>query len=265
MIPAKVLALVPGCADHEPPLDVVALPGGEGRNLVLRIHTREGLFVWRRRLPPVDRPGALARTELQAHRLAAAAGLAPRVLHAAPDGSWLLMEHVDAPRWRADQLCSAHGAERIGLQLARLHALDSPASVPVADPVAMTEGYRARIAGRDPAAAASLQPLATRIAELGRQIAEQGEARVLVHGDLMVSNMLGPQPLLVDWEYAQAADPAWDWACLLSYYPALGAWTDRLLGAAAQDTPTARARLQLQQQRFALLTSLWQRAYPALS
>lgn len=265
MIPAKVLALVPGCTDLEPPLEIEALPGGEGRNVVLSIRTREGRFVWRRRLPPVDRPGARARTELKAHRLAAAAGLAPPLLHAATDGSWLLMEHVDAPRWTEEQLCSAEGAERIGLLLARLHQLADPEGIPRADPVAMTEGYLRRIAGRDPAAATSLQPVAERIAGLGMQIAEQGESCVLVHGDLMTSNMLGPGPLLVDWEYAQAADPAWDCACLLSYYPALKAWIDRLLGAAGQDSPAARARLRLQQQRFALLTSLWQRAYPSLS
>jgi hypothetical protein len=62
MIPAHVLALVPGCENARPPLAVTPLQGGEGRNEVLRIDTPEGRFVWRRRLPPVDRPGAAART-----------------------------------------------------------------------------------------------------------------------------------------------------------------------------------------------------------
>src|SRR5690606_9032656 len=88
MIPPHVLAQVPGCANANPPLAIVPLPGGEGRNEVLRIDTTEGRFVWRRRLPPVDRPGAAARTELAAHRLAAAAGLAPAILRAAADASW---------------------------------------------------------------------------------------------------------------------------------------------------------------------------------
>src|SRR5690606_42046116 len=59
-------------ADGRPPQAIHPLPGGEGRNEVLRIDTAEGRFVWRRRLPPVDRPGAAAGTELAAHRLAAA-------------------------------------------------------------------------------------------------------------------------------------------------------------------------------------------------
>src|SRR5690606_6763881 len=114
MIPAHVLAQVPGCAGARRPLAVVPLPGGEGRNEVVRIDTREGRFVWRRRLPPVNRPGALAQAELAAHRLAAAAGLAPVVLRAAPDGSWLLMEYVEGRPWNESDLLDPAGARRLG-------------------------------------------------------------------------------------------------------------------------------------------------------
>src|SRR5690606_19248787 len=121
-----VLALVPGCIDGRAPLAVTPLPGGEGRNEVLRIDTTEGRFVWRRRLPPVDRPGAAARTELAAHRLAADRGLAPPVIRAAADGSWILMEYVDAPAWTAERICSAEGAQQLGHRLAELHAIRHP-------------------------------------------------------------------------------------------------------------------------------------------
>lgn len=264
MIPAHVLAQVPGCANGFPPLAVVALPGGEGRNEVLRIDTTEGRFVWRRRLPPVDRPGAAARTELAAHHLAAAAGLAPAVLRAAADGSWILMEYIDAPAWTEEHICSPAGAEQLGRRLAALHAIATPAGVPAADAPAMARGYVARLQQRDPAAAASLQPLAQRVEQIDREMAPLEPSPVLVHGDLMASNLLGPEPLLVDWEYAQAADPSWDWACLLSYYPALERWMNRLLTAAGADSGPCRERLRLQRERFGLLNRLWQRAYPPL-
>ncbi len=56
---------------------------------------------------------------------------------------------------------------------------------------------------------------------------------MLNHGDLMVSNMLGDAPQLVDWSTAQVADPTWDMACLLAYYPGMGRYMPRLLAAAA--------------------------------
>lgn len=265
MIPAAVLELIPGCAGARPPRAIVRLPGGQGRNEVLRVDTDEGQFVWRRRLPPIDRPGAHPLTELAAHRLAAAASLAPEVLHAAPDGAWLLMPYIPSPPWTEARLCSAQGAERLGRQLARLHGLDRGIDVPPADAREMAAGYVARVHARDPAAARALQPLVRQVDQLSQELALGGERPVLVHGDLMCTNLLGPEPVLVDWEYAQLADPSWDWACVLSYYPLLAAWTDRLLGPAGEDHAQGRHRLLLQQRRFDLLNTLWQRAYPRTS
>src|SRR5687767_961136 len=148
MIPPEVLAHVPGCEQLRPPRAVRPLRGGQGRNEVLRIDTTEGSFVLRRRLGPLDRPGALAVTELTVHRAAAAAGLAPAVLAAAPDGRWMLMEFVDAPLWTPEGL-REHGAlERLGGRLALLHSLQPPAGVPVADAPAMARGYLARLRER---------------------------------------------------------------------------------------------------------------------
>jgi len=263
MIPAHVLALVPGCADARPPRAVVPLQGGEGRNEVLRIDTVEGRFVWRRRLPPVDRPGAAARTELAAHRHAAAAGLAPPVLRAAPDASWILMEYIDHAPWTEEYLCSDEGMQQLLERLDTLHAIPAPTDVPPADAGAMARGYVERLQRRAPAAAESLQPLVQRVEAISAELAELEVEAVLVHGDLMAGNMLGQGPRLVDWEYAQAADPTWDWACLLSYYPALEPWAERLMEEKG-DAQRHRARLTLQRERFDLLNRLWQRAYPPM-
>ena len=263
MIPPDVLARVPGCDGTRPPLAVQALPGGFGRNEVLRIDTALGRFVLRRRLGPLDRPGALALTELIVHRTAAAAGLAPGILAAASDGSWLLMEFVAAPLWTEAELRSPDGVERLGGWLAALHSLPLPDDVPVADAPAMASGYLAQVRGRDPVAATVLEPDVARVQHLTRELDGFVRRRVLAHGDLLVSNMLGPQPLLVDWEYAQIADPTWDCACLLSYYPFLETRLPRLLASAGLDDRDDRAHLDLQRERFDLLNRLWERAYPA--
>ncbi len=262
MIPPELLALVPGCGQGRPPRLVDALPGGHGRNEILRIDTLQGRFVWRRRLGALDRPGALARAELAAHRRAAAAGLAPGVVAAAADARWILMEFVDAPPWTEAGLQDDGALERLGRRLAILHSLAVPAEVAAAEPPAMAEGYLAVARNRDAAAAAMLEPLADEVRRMTEDLAAGAQRSVLVHGDLMASNLLGPLPVLVDWEYAQIADPAWDVACLLSYYPFLESRLDRLLGGAGLDDAETRARILLQGRRFVLLNRLWALAYP---
>ena len=72
--------------------------------------------------------------------------------------------------------------------------------------------------------------------------------------------MVGPLPVLVDWEYAQWTDPTWDVACLVEYYPELQPRLDALLGACGLDSPSDRQVLSLQQRLFRQLNGLWQRA-----
>ncbi len=259
MIPAGLLLHIPGCEDGRSPLAVQALPGGRGCNEVLRVDTPRGRFVWRRRLDPIDRPGSRALDELRAQRLAAAAGLAPAILTAHPQGHWLVMEFIDAPVWTPGQLQSESGAERVGNQLAKLHALVLPPDLPAVDVTAMARDYFTRLAAVDPAEAKELAPLQQRIDALGARLAASGTSPVLNHGDLMASNMLGKAPVLVDWEYAQAADPTWDVACLLTYYPGMARFTERLLVSAGLGGAVVATRLDIQRERFELLNRLWER------
>jgi aminoglycoside phosphotransferase (APT) family kinase protein len=258
VIPAEVLALIPGCEGARQPLAVQPLPGGRGCNEVLRVDTAQGRFVWRRRHPPMDRPGSRARDELVAQRVAAAAGLAPAVLAAHPEGHWLLMEFVDAPVWGHEQLVCESGARRLGAQLARLHALPVPEQIPQTDATKMADQYLARLAALDPREAGELAPHRDRVAALGGQLAALELQPVLNHGDLMASNLLGDAPLMVDWEYAQAAEPGWDLACLLTYYPGMARFKPQLLAASGL-VGAAAAALELQRERFAVLNSLWER------
>jgi len=258
MIPAADLVHIPGCEDGRPPLAVQPLPGGRGCNEVLRVDTLRGSFVWRRRLEPVERPGSRAADELWAQQLAAAAGLAPVVVGAHPLGHWLVMEFIDAPVWTHEQLHSHTGALRLGGQLGRLHALPVPPGLPAVDTVAMAGHYLARLAALDTGEATALAPLRERIAALSARLSATGLPPVLNHGDLMVANMLGAAPRLVDWEYAQIAEPGWDLACLLTYYPDMARFLPVLLASSGLP-PAAIAGLELQRERFELLNRLWER------
>jgi aminoglycoside phosphotransferase (APT) family kinase protein len=72
------------------------------------------------------------------------------------------------------------------------------------------------------------------------------------HGDLNASNVIGPVPMLVDWEYAQLADPVYDLACLSVYYPGL-----RLRGITDAN---GAVRLRLHAQLFDSLNRLWEQS-----
>lgn len=235
------------------------LAGGRGANEVLRITTANGDFVLRRRLAPVDRPGALALQELTAHRLAAAAGLAPRLVDYDPQGHWLLMEYVPDDPWTAEALDGNSHVEVLGQRLAEVHAL--PVSgFPTFDPLAIAEGQVEQIARAGGAGLDEAGRLRQSVASSSALLASLAGPAVLNHGDLQLSNVLGPQALLIDWEYAQRVDPVWDVACLLSYYPHLQRRQERLMAAAQLVSPEAGPRLAAARELFAALDGLWRLA-----
>ena len=235
------------------------LDGGGAQNRCLALRTGAGRFVLRLRLSLLPRPGADGAQELQCQRHAAAAGLAPAVLDAAPDASWVLMDYVEGPMWTRESLAVPAQLEALGARLAQLHALAPPA-IAALDIDAIVQGQLALIRARAGVDGRQLQGLADSAATLAARLDAAGAPPVLNHGDLSVANLLGPGPLLVDWEYAQRADPAYDLACLLSYYPELAGQQDRLLGAAGLGGAAARERLDTHVALFAVFNTLWRLA-----
>src|SRR5262252_8742275 len=114
VIPASALQRIPGCAGGEAPLSVQLLHGGRNVNRNLRIDTRVGRFVLRQRIRDGPRPGADPLREVACHRAAAAAGMAPAVLEAAPDCSWILMDYVEGGTWTPPRLQAPEGLRTLG-------------------------------------------------------------------------------------------------------------------------------------------------------
>jgi thiamine kinase len=261
VIEPALLARVPGCEHGRPPLCVEPLSGGRGCNAVVRIDTASGQFVLRRRHPPLDRPASFSRDELRSHRLAADAGIAPRLIDAAEDGAWLLMEYVSEGAWDEPRLFAAAGIEALGMQLQRLHTLRLPGDMAPIDVMQIATGYLRMVVARDPELAAGLAAELRDLEPLARELSAVTDRATLNHGDLQAANLLGPQPLLVDWEYAQCVHPTYDLACLLTYYPVLKSQQERLLAACGLDSPADRQILSLQLRLFERLNRLWQLAY----
>src|SRR5580704_6455337 len=166
VIPASVLRRIPGCAGGEAPLHVQLLRGGRKVNRNLRIDTRVGRFVLRQRIQEGPRPGADPLREMACHRAAAAAGVAPAVLDAAPDGGWILMDYVEGGMWTPPQLQAPEGLRTLGACLQRLHAIMPPTGLSAFDPVSIATGQAQAILERDPAAAAQVNALVARTRQL---------------------------------------------------------------------------------------------------
>jgi thiamine kinase len=260
VIPASVLQRIPGCAGGEAPLRVQLLRGGRNVNRNLRIDTRAGRFVLRQRICEGPRPGADSLREVACHRAAAAAGVAPAVLDAAPNGGWILMDYIEGGMWTPAQLKAADGLRALGARLQRLHAITPPEGLAAFDPVSIATGQAQAILERDPACATQVDTLVARTRQLALDCAAFATAPVTTHGDLNAGNLIGPIPMLVDWEYAQLADPVYDLACLSVYYPGLRRRGGQLLGAAGIADANAAVRLRLHTELFDSLNRLWEQA-----
>src|SRR5215831_12381261 len=260
VIPASVLRRIPGCARGETPLSVELLHGGRNVNRNLRIDTCLGRFVLRQRMGDGPRPGADPLREVACHRAAAAAGVAPAVLDAAPDCSWILMDYVEGGMWTPPRLQAPEGLRTLGACLQRLHAITPPKGLGAFDPVSIAIGQAQAIFERDPAAAAQVNALLVRTRQLAADCAAFAVTPMMNHGDLNASNLIGPVPMLVDWEYAQLADPAYDLACLSVYYPGLRLRGAELLATAGITDANGAVRLRLHAQLFDGLNRLWEQA-----
>jgi aminoglycoside phosphotransferase (APT) family kinase protein len=105
-------------------------------------------------------------------------------------------------------------------------------------------------------AAASATAAAVRAA--AARVAAHGVPPAIVHGDLTHANVLdGRQLWLLDWEYAQCADPVYDVACVLAYCPAARPLAPRLLAAAGLAGADRRGRLADAVLVYEGLTRLW--------
>jgi thiamine kinase len=260
VIPASVLRRIPGCAEGEAPLHIKLLHGGRKVNRNLRIDTRAGRFVLRQRISEGPRPGADSLREVACHRAAAAAGVAPAVLDAAPDGRWILMDYVEGGMWNPPRLQAPQGLRTLGACLERLHAIAPPPGLAAFDAGSIATGQAQAILARDPAATEQVDTLVARTQQLAVQCAAFAATPVTTHGDLTASNVIGPVPMLVDWEYAQLADPVYDLACLSIYYPGLERRSGELLDAAGITDANATVRLRLHVELFDSLNWLWERA-----
>jgi thiamine kinase len=238
LIPEAVLVHVPGFAAGDPAW-AERLPGGT-MNRSFRVRTRAGLFVARIHNEAAATLGADHGQEARLHAAAAAAGLAPALVHVDPDYCFMIMDHVPGPTWTADDLGRPERLRLLGSTLRVLHSVPPPADAPF-DIWASIERLHERLCAALPGEAAHLSQLSDR-ARVALLVSDSAARPAgVVHNDLHHTNLIGVDRLFVlDWEYGGVSDPLLDLACVLAYYPQAAPHASGLLeasGLASQASP----------------------------
>ena len=207
------------------------LPGGTV-NRSFRVSTDAGLFVARIHDGAAAALGADHEREAKLHAAAAAAGLAPALLHVDPAWRFMIMEHVPGPTWSEVDPGRPDRLRELGTTLRALHAIAPPAVTPF-DIGASIERLHARLCAALPEEGASLSQLIDRARAAVLLSDSECRPKVVIHNDLHHTNLMdgAGRLMLLDWEYGAVADPLLDLACLLAYYPQAEPHADVLLEA----------------------------------
>jgi thiamine kinase-like enzyme len=251
------LAAIPGVsAGAAKTAGIERLPGLTNR--VYKVALPDGAFALR---IPGDGTAAIIdrRAEEVNARAAAAAGVAPEVVHFGADGV-MLTRFVDGEPLTPEKIVAPGALRRVGAALRRLH--DSGMKFAGRfDAFATIDRYREVLAthGVSPTArqrAILAEAEAVRAALAARPVAEKP-----CHCDPTGRNLLdtGKRVWLVDWEYSGMNDPAWDLA-YCSIQAGLSPEADATLLAAyfgRAPTPAEAARVVVMKAPVELMSALW--------
>ena len=261
LIPQDVLAHVPGFTVGGPAW-ATRLPGGT-MNASYLVETNAGRSVVRIQNEAAAALGADHEREARLHALAAAAGLAPALIHvgvsARSGPHFMIMEHIAGPTWSAADMARADRLGQLGTALHALHALPAPAVAPF-DIGTAIERLHERLYAALADEAAHLSQLIDR-ARAALLVSDSAQRpKTVVHIDLHHTNLIGLERLyLLDWEYAAVTDPLLDLACLLAYYPDATAHVDTLLDSSRLAGQASPEMLDATTWLFVLVSYFWYR------
>lgn len=258
LIPEAILAHVPGFTARGTAW-AARLPGGTV-NASYRVDTSAGRFVVRIHDPTAVTLGANHEREARLHAVAAAAGLAPALIHVDDAFHFMIMEHVSGETWTADDFSRPDRLGQLGAALNVLHAV-SPPNVASFDIETLLGRHYERLSAALPAEAGRFAQLMERAQVALRASGTAQRAKTVVHNDLYHGNLIGADRLyLLDWEYAAVTDPLLDLACILAYYPQAAAYADALLDASRISALATPGMLDATTWLFVLLSYFWYRA-----
>lgn len=192
-----------------PPQLLDELPGGRTNHSYL-VRLVEEQAVLRLNAANSEALGIDRRREQILHDLAAAAGLAPRLLVCDADFRFVITEYIDGRQWSRQDLTHAAGRQRVRDLIAAVQAL--PVTLPRFDYPAYIERYWLLLSQRRPEV---LPPLIERHEAVMRDVLALHRApwqAVVAHHDLNPENLIerAGRLYLLDWEYAGCGHPEID-------------------------------------------------------
>jgi thiamine kinase-like enzyme len=207
---------------------------------------------------------------------AAAADLAPAILHCEHSHGVLVTEWVVGRTWTPQEISRPAAVATMAGLLRRVHSLPIPMPARIMHPVAWIALYENALAA-GPRQQPARWPREDLSAALERQLELLAEAEpatpVLCHSDLHRYNLVvgdaalgggtGARAILLDWEYAHVTDPWWDLAGWASNNDWQAAEAERLASRYLGRAPAAgeRARLDSQLWLYDYVCLLWSELY----
>ena len=203
--------------------------------------------------------GAHHAREARLHAAAARAGVAPELIYADAAGEFMVMRHAAGAAWGVADFARPERLRRLGARLSDLHAIAPPA-VDAFDFAASLRGHSAAVIESEPAERVLIESLMERADTALTLCARGGRKATIVHNDLHHRNLIeGERLYLIDWEYAAVADPIFDLACVLAYYPHAEPHAQVLLDASGLAAEVSIDLLAQARFPFLLLSFLWYR------
>jgi thiamine kinase len=258
LIPPSALERIPGCEGKQRPDAIAVLPGGS-INQSFRVDTPAGSFVLRLNNAAGAVLGANHAREVRLHAAAALAAVAPELIYADLTERFMIMRYVAGAAWQESDFARPQRLRRLGATLRTLHAIVPP-HVAAFDLAAILRGHAASLIAALPAERSLLQRLMDGAGAALALCARAGRKPTIVHNDLCHLNLIEAERIyLIDWEYAAVADPIFDLACILAYYPQAEPYARELLDAAGLAADASTAELSRARDLFVLLSFLWYR------
>jgi aminoglycoside phosphotransferase (APT) family kinase protein len=195
--------------------------------------------------------------ERELHRIASAAGIAPRVIEA--NDRWSITEYVAGRLWAEPDFANPGRLAELGNTLCRLHQLPPPQCGRF-DLLAALGGYAERLKAQTLDPAKHLAHYLSSAATAWEISGAADRPSAILHHDLHGSNIIdsGRGLTLIDWECAAVSDPLLDVACILSYHEAARRHAPLLLRHSGLEAVTSR-QLAAAVWLFDLHTYLWYR------
>ena len=215
-------------------------------NTNYRITTAAADFVLRIAGARTDTLGIDRRVEHAANCSAAAAGIAPEVVHLIEPEGYLVTNFISGRMPLPEELRSAHWLGTIGALLRRVHALPALGARFSGFAVVRTYTRLAREVGAE--FPANFDSLLAALGVLEQALARRVFIECPCHNDLLNGNFLvdaHERLFVLDWEYAGMGDPFFDLGNFSAHHELLPAHDMELLAAYGATDAADLARLNL--------------------